>query len=379
MTMPDNPDYPTVEEIVADLRVLRGRGLVRLRHTDLAGIGRVAARTNVVAAAGGGPGAVEALLRAAVRNLGGSELGRAAAATFGLDSAARDRPAQDRRRRAALVYGVSVERFRKHHERIVIEQVAEEILKLGARPATSGGPGGAGPELGGLTILDGRVAGIGLRLAVHVEPVELLSGVDVVVAPTNIYLELPQYYKSTVSASVRRAAAGRGPDGQIIVDVVADELRSWVSKYGRPGLPVAPGTTAPTSSGEMASQGVRRIYHVALASPRPGTNDYDVEPTAVAAGVRSALAMARAERQLFDPELRSLGFPLLGAGRGALDPATSFAWLWSALERDIRENGPWEIHFITRRQFTADLIIAKLAEAGVIPARPDAGGPPGHG
>jgi hypothetical protein len=38
--------------------------------------------------------------------------------------------AQDRRRRAALIYGVSVERFRKHHERIVLEQVAEEILSV---------------------------------------------------------------------------------------------------------------------------------------------------------------------------------------------------------------------------------------------------------
>ena len=28
------------------------------------------------------------------------------------------------------MYGVSVERFRKHHERVVIEQVGEEILKL---------------------------------------------------------------------------------------------------------------------------------------------------------------------------------------------------------------------------------------------------------
>jgi len=64
-----------------------------------------------------------------VENLGGGSLGAAAAATFGLARGARDMPAADRRRRAALVYGVSVERFRKYHERIVMEQVAEEILK----------------------------------------------------------------------------------------------------------------------------------------------------------------------------------------------------------------------------------------------------------
>jgi hypothetical protein len=124
------PDVPTLDEIVAELRTLRERGLVRLRHTDLPNLGRAAARTGLVAVVGGGPGAVEAMVRTAVENLGGDGLGRAATATFGLARGERDMAAQDRRRRAALVYGVSVERFRKHHERIVLEQVAEEVLKL---------------------------------------------------------------------------------------------------------------------------------------------------------------------------------------------------------------------------------------------------------
>lgn len=367
--MPENPGDPTVDEIVADLRVLRERGLVRLRHTDLPALGRLAARTSVVAAAGGGPRAIEALVRAAVDNLGGGPLGAAAAATFGLARGARDRAAQDRRQQAAMASGVSVERFRKHHERIVVEQVAEELLKLAMIPAAASRLDVAEPEFGGQIVLDGRVADTRLQLVVHIEPVELLSGVDIVVAPGNIYLELPQYFKSSVSAAVRRAAAIKGADGQIVVDVVGDELRSWVSKHGRPGLPVAPGTVAPTSSGEMAHQGVRRIYHVAIATPRPGINEYDVEPTAIAIGVRNVLATARAELRLFEPELRSVGFPLLGAGRGGLDPATSFAWLWSSLERDIREDGPWEIHFITRRRSVAAIIVAKLAEAGVIPGQ----------
>jgi len=367
--MPPIPDEPTVEQIIADLRVLRERGLVRLRHTDLGDLRKAAARAGLTATAGGHQ-AVEALLRAAVQNLGGGQLGSAAMATFGLDRAERDRPAQDRRRKAALVYGVSVERFRKHHERIVIEQVAEEILKLVLEPAATRRPAIGHPELGRQIVLNGQVADTHLRLVVHVEPVELLSDVDIIVVPQNIYLELPPHFKSSVSAAIRRAAAVKSADGQIVTDVVADELRAWVSEHGRPGLPVAAGTAVATSSGEMASQGVRRIYHVAVTTPRPGTNDYDVEPTAIANGVRNVLTIARHERQLFDPVLCSLGFPLLGAGRGGLDPATSFTWLWSSLERDIRENGPWEIHFITRKQALADLIVAKLADAGVIPAQP---------
>jgi O-acetyl-ADP-ribose deacetylase (regulator of RNase III) len=364
--VPACPGVPALEEIVADLRVLRERGLVRLRHADLPALSQAAARTSVLAAAGGGPGAIEALVRAAVENLGGGCLGAAAAATFGLARGARDMPASDRRRRAALVYGVSVERFRKYHERIVMEQVAEEILKwcIASAPPPRGDADRT--DIGRQLALDGRAGDMSFPLVVHIEPVELLSGVDIVVVPENIYLELPQPFKSSVSAAVRRAAAVRGPDGRIITDVMADELQSWIRRNGRPGLPVAPGTVVATSSGSMASHGVRRIYHAAVAAPRPGTNDYDIEPTAIAHAVRNVFALARAERQRFDPALRSLGFPLLGAGRGGLHPATSFAWIWTPLEREIADGSPWEIHFITRCQPTADLIIARLAEAGAI-------------
>ena len=57
-------------------------------------------------------------------------------------------------------------------------------------------------------------------------------------------------------------------------------------------------------------------------------------------------------------------------GGGGLDPATSFAWLWAALERDMTENGLWEIHFVTRQRTLADLIVAKLSDAGIIAEAP---------
>ena len=369
--MPATQDIPALDQVIADLRVLRERGLVRLRHTDLPALRQIAAMSGVVRAAAGGPGAVEALLRAAVDNLGGGELGASATATFGLGRGMRDRPAQIRRRSAALAYNISVERFRKYHERIVLEQVAEEVLKFPAAGQMPGRRESPRPDFTSQTVLACKVGDINVTIVVHVELAELISGIDIVVAPTNVYLELPQYYKSSVSAAVRRAAAIRTPDGQIVDDVVADELRAWMGKYGRTGLPVAPGTTVPTSAGEMLTQGVRRIYHVAVAAPRPGTNDYDVEPSAIATGVRNVLTIARSERELFDPPLRTIGFPLLGAGRGGLDPAVSFAWLWPSLERDIRENGPWEIHFISRHLVVAELIATKLAEAGVTAAPPE--------
>ena len=226
-------------------------------------------------------------------------------------------------------------------------------------------------ELAPQISLTGQVGEHRFPLVVHVEPVELLSAVDILVVPGNVYFELPQHFKSSVAAAIRKATAVKNADGEIIVDVAADELRSWMRRNGRVGLPVAPGTVAAGEPGQMAEQRIRRVYHAAIATPIAGTNYYEVEPASVASAVRNVLTLARAEQSLFDPALGSIAFPLFGAGRGALDPAVSFAWLWTALEREIREHGPWEVHFVTRRRVLADMIVAKLREAGVVVAEDD--------
>ncbi|MBV9451912.1 MAG: hypothetical protein JO345_39105 [Streptosporangiaceae bacterium] len=358
---PSRPRDPiSLEDIVADLRLLRERGLVRIRHTDLAALRLAAEHAAILPAGERGPHAVETLLRGAVENLGEGTLASAAAHTFGLNRGARDWPAQDRRRRAAQDYGVSVERFRKYHERVVIEQVAEEILKFCQSAPGRRDPDAEPSELAGETTLEHLAGDIKFPVTVHVEPVELLRDVDVVVAPTNTYLEMPQPYKASVSAAIRRATADRALDGTIVTDSVRDELHAWMRDNGRPGLPVTAGTVAPTSSGVLSQQGIRRIYHAAIVSPRLGTNDYDIDPTAIALAVRNTFAIARSERELFRPRLKSLVFPLLGAGRGGLDPAVSFAWIWTTMEREISQDGGWEIHFVTRRRAAADIIVAHL-------------------
>lgn len=371
--LPDDPgpdDLIPLGDIVADLRLLRERGLVRVRHTELAALRLAASRASVVPPGETGTRVIEMLLRAAVANLGGGPIGAAAAHTFGLNPGARDRPAQDRRRRAAQEYRVSVERFRKHHERVIIEQVAEEILGL-CQPAAAGRQAGAAaPDLADEIRLECRAGKARFPVVIHVEPVELIRDIDVIVAPTNVYLELPQPYKASVSAALRRSAARHDADGTVVAEPVVAELRGWLAVHGHPGLPVSAGTVAPTTSGALVRQGVRRIYHAAVVTPRPGTNDYDVQPTSIAQAVHAVFATARAERDAFQPRLESIGFPLLGAGRGGLDPATSLAWIWRAVEREMRTDDSWQFHFLTHRRVLADVIVAGLAEA-VAPPGPD--------
>ncbi|WP_157248212.1 hypothetical protein [Nonomuraea typhae] len=341
-------------DLVAELRTVRERGLLRLRHSPLPAL---------AAAAGAGdeeltPSAITALLERVVGGMADGTLATACAYTFGVVAGTRDWPAQSRRRRAAEVYAVSPERFRKHHEHLIVEYVAEEILRLHDRPAAEEGlPVGARRRL---------TLGHGRCLTLCRMPVQALRDVDILVSSENVYLEMSKIFKSSLSAGLRAAAARRNEAGELVDDVLQRELRDWLRAHAREGLAVAPGTVVATSSGELAWTGIRRIYHAATAIPRTHTNDYDVDPTGTLRAVRNAFRLAGQERETFTPPLRSICFPLFGAGRGGLDPATSFAYLWAGLEAELP--GPWEVHLLTRSAASSAAVLRALTELGARPA-----------
>lgn len=341
--MPSTGDYAL---FLGELKEVRRAGLVRLRGLELSALVRAAAEQAP-------DGSVEGLLRLAVSRLDASTLRTAAEYTLGLAQGTRDWPGADRRRRAAAVYGVSVERFRKDQELMVLGQVAEMISRL-----TEGAGAGTTSDRDAAThrVVDVPVGSRSVRLTVHVHPVDLLRDVDVVVSPANTYLALPEPYKSSVSASLRRAGAVRGVTGDVRADPVRDELREWAVRHATSGRPVLPGTVAATGSGALADQGVRRIYHAAIAVPRAGTNDYDVLPTDVTRAAARALAVLAAERDRFGPPLRSMCFPLLGAGRGGLPYEVSIGAIWSAVEAELARGADWDIHFVVRSRAAATLL-----------------------
>lgn len=106
--------------------MVRLEGLVRLRGLDLPLLRRAAASVPG-AVTDAWPVDVENLLRACVSRLGGGDLQEAAERTLGLAPGMRDRAAADRRRLAAEVYSLSVERFRKSQEEMILGQIAEWV------------------------------------------------------------------------------------------------------------------------------------------------------------------------------------------------------------------------------------------------------------
>ncbi|MEU3663697.1 hypothetical protein AB0E77_28730 [Streptomyces sp. NPDC032940] len=363
---------PDQASLHRDLKEVRRVGLVRLRGRALPALEPAAEAVGAGTARPPGAGtAVEALLRLAVSRLDAGTLRTAAEYTLGLAQGTRDWPASSRRARAAAVYGVSVERFRKDHEVMVLGQIAEHVVLLMTEAAagTAAVPDGAGEHgaTGTHRCVTARVAGRDVRLTLHMHPADLLRDVDVIVSPANVYFALPESYKSSVAASLRRAAAVRGVTGEVLDDPVRDELRAWAGRHGTAGRAVLPGTVVPTGPGALAEQGLRRIYHAAVAVPRAGTNDYDVLPADVTRAASRALAVLAEEHERHDPPLRSVCFPLLGSGRGGLPYHVSLAAVWAALEAELARGARWDVHFLVRTPEAAAVV--ERVRARIRPAR----------
>lgn len=342
------------EALVGDLRALRERGLLRLRGLRLPAL-RAAARgfdadghTSHT-----GHAEIEALLRAALDRLDPGNLKEAAAYTFGLTPGTRDWPSAARRRRSAELYGVTPEHFRKQQERDVIAQVAEQIQLL-RHPAPAGET--PLPPISAVPFGDPALP----PLLLHLGPIELVTGVDIIVSSENDHFEMAKTYGSSVSAALRRAGAVRKPSGEIVDDCLQRELTAWVSLNARPGLAVAPGTIAETGPGDLAANGIRRIYHAAVAATGPG--GYDVSPDAIRLAVHNVFRLAERERTEFRPPLASICFPLFGTGRGRRLPVpVCAAVLWRGVADELAGAPHWSVHLATHNPGHAAQVLETLA------------------
>ncbi|GAA2260405.1 hypothetical protein GCM10010232_59460 [Streptomyces amakusaensis] len=351
---------PSYDQLIDELRILRRIGLAGLRGAEFPALRSAGLAGGFCAGPDGVPAGIEALLGEAVRRLGEKDLlGRAAAHAFGLLPDRRGDPAYERRKAAAGVYGVTPERFRKHQEPQVVQQLAEAVLAVLRNPVREPDPSFTGRFTGQNRGGGLRTAGLEPPLRVervpvdastsftlHVSPIELLRDIDILVSSENVYLEMSKTFRPTVSGSLRLAAAVRDPAGEIVDDVLVRELGDWLRANGRPGLPVRSGTVVPTSPGALAARGVRRIYHAAVATPYEDT--YRVGPESIARAVASCFALAREEEAREGRRLSSLCFPLLGAGRGGLTPVVSATWLRWAIRDELARDPDRQVHMVVR-------------------------------
>ncbi|TDC62067.1 hypothetical protein E1200_27050 [Actinomadura sp. GC306] len=364
--MPDPSAAPRHEALVEELRTVRERGLLRLRDVPLPALAAAATAAGLPVGDDMLPSSILRLIGDVVERLDGS-LATATAYTLGVAPGTRDWTAHDRRRRAAQVYGVSVERFRKSHERMLLDNAAQEILAFCATETVeprAAAPAGGTPAVFALPGRD-RARRQG-SLTLLCRPVETLRAIDVVVSSENVYLQMSKMYQSSLSGTLRNAAARRDEAGALTDDVLQRELQEWLDRRGRSGGAVAPGTVVPTGPGELASQGVRRIYHAAVAIPRPHSYGYVIEPGGVVRAVHQVFTLMRKEREQHEPPLRSVCLPLFGAGRGGLSVDTSWSYLWAALEGELSHRDVPDVYLVTHREEARRTVADALRGLGAV-------------
>lgn len=130
MRQRSEPEIPTHEAVVKDLKRIRQRGITTLGKLDLPALRQAAvASGHVQVEAEAGPPVIESLMRTAVDDLRGGRYGEAAAVLFGLMPETRgDKPAR-LRDEARDFFGVGLSRFRNHYEHIIIDEMAQQILR----------------------------------------------------------------------------------------------------------------------------------------------------------------------------------------------------------------------------------------------------------
>ncbi len=156
------------------------------------------------------------------------------------------------------------------------------------------------------------------RIAAIAGSIYRTRGADMWVNSENTDMEMARITEFTISGIIRYWGARRDETGNVIHDVIAEELAARVGRR-----PVAPGTVISTGSGALVdSHGVRRIIHVAAVIGEPGAGFRQV--LNIASCVDNLLAEAdRLART--DTALRVLLCPLLGVGTGGGPVATTVA------------------------------------------------------
>jgi hypothetical protein len=209
------------------------------------------------------------------------------------------------------------------------------------------------------------------RIGVVPGSIRRINHIDMWVNSENTDMQMARHNEFSVSATIRYWGAARDLSGQVVTDLVANELSTVVHNY----RPVAPGTAIVTGTGTLAaSNNVRRIIHVASVLGEPGAGFRQVRD--VDQCVTNALAQAERQAEV-DPTIRRIIFPLLGTGTatGADVESTAHRMATTAVEYLAAHPATMlrEINFLG---YTVEELSALQRVMGTLPLTPlDAAAP----
>ncbi len=136
---------------------------------------------------------------------------------------------------------------------------------------------------------------------------ELTIG-DIWVNSENSEMQMDRFYGTTTSANIRYLGAKKQPTtGRVVEDTIADELARKMGAEKQ----VDPATVIPTSAGELQSNNVKWIFHVAAVVGEPREGYRPIER--IERCVTNALKKADS-KEFREEHLSSIIFPIFGTG-----------------------------------------------------------------
>ncbi len=162
-----------------------------------------------------------------------------------------------------------------------------------------------------------HASGKGPIIGIKTGPILTVRGVDIWVNSENTDMMMDRIIGRTVSANIRYGGAEKNDNGQIVSDVIADDLRK---ELGRRSF-VRLGTIIETVPGALREFGVKRVLHVASVEGAGPGKGVRADPSTIETSVGKVLDKADKRNRGFrvlSKRDRSILLPLIGCGDGGL-------------------------------------------------------------
>jgi O-acetyl-ADP-ribose deacetylase (regulator of RNase III) len=174
----------------------------------------------------------------------------------------------------------------------------------------------------------------GREVRIQTGALKNLRNVDVMVSSENTDLQPARFYDRSMSGTLRYLDGERDKGGRVVCDVYLETLSDTI-KRENVTLPVMAGSVIAMPAHGLAAQGVKFIFHAAIAEGRVGAG-YGAQKSAIEDAV--CHSFERFAELAAQTPLRSILFPMFGTGTARLSEDVVARCIVGAIDAQLRQS-----------------------------------------
>ena len=200
-----------------------------------------------------------------------------------------------------------------------------------------------------------KVNGTAKRIGLLAGNLTDVRGIDVWVNSENTHMQMAAFFDRSISGLIRYLGATKDDHGKVIEDVISEALRRELELKG--SLTVEPGTVIFTTPGALErTHDVKRLVHVAAVQGQAGRGFRQIAD--IGCGVTKVLQ----ELDSNGAQMRSVVFPLMGAGQANADVENTIDSLYQAAVSYLKKHPKSSLQRVYFLTYTdRELVICKSA------------------